>query len=334
MLTLAERHDLAISAGWAHLFLGWLAYERDDLDSANAHFVAIAASHRQLHVSCVREGMFGMALVLQARGQTAAADATVQRLTEILIDATALEHLPVVHGFEARLALIRQQPAAALRWLETADVGINSNTLHAFEHALLTKAKTLLAHGTPGSLRGAAEDLELLRTRAETAQHTARLVEIWALTALVLDAQGQTETALDAMKRSLVLASGEAFFRTYADLGPAITPLLRRAAADGEIPPLLARHLERDVEELDTAANGVVSKRDESLSELTLLTLRESDVLDGLGRRLSYQEIADELYISSGTVKHHVGNIYGKLGVANRRQALLKAQSLGWSPAA
>jgi LuxR family maltose regulon positive regulatory protein len=154
--------------------------------------------------------------------------------------------------------------------------------------------------------------------------------------ALVHDARGQTETALDAMKRSLALASGEAFFRTYADLGPAITSLLRRAATDVEIPPLLARLLEREleVEAMDTTANGAGSKRDHALSDLTLLTLRESDVLDGLGRRLSYQEIADELYISSGTVKHHVGNIYSKLGVANRRQALLKAQSLGWHPAA
>ena len=109
---------------------------------AKAHFTAIVATHRRLHVSCVRDGMFGLALVLQAQGQTAAANATVQRLTEILIDATALEQLPVVHGFEARLALLRQQPTVALRWLETADVSANSNTLFAFEHALLTKVKT------------------------------------------------------------------------------------------------------------------------------------------------------------------------------------------------
>jgi LuxR family maltose regulon positive regulatory protein len=194
----------------------------------------------------------------------------------------------------------------------------------------------LLAHGTPDSLLDAAGDLELLRARGEGSQHTARLVEIWALTALVLDAQGHAETALDAMKRSLVLASGEAFYRTFADLDPAIMPLLRRAAPDVEIPPLLARLLQGEVEDekMGTTENGVVSKGDHALSDLALLTLRESDVLDGLGRRLSYQEIADELFISSGTVKHHVGNIYSKLGVANRRQALLKAQSLGWHPAA
>ena len=328
LLTLAERHDLAISAGWAHFFLGWLAYERDDLTVAKAHFTAIVATHRRLHVSCVRDGMFGLALVLQAQGQTAAANATVQRLTEILIDATALEQLPVVYGFEARLALLRQQPAVALRWLETADVSVNSNTLFAFEHALLTKVKTLVGHGTADSLADAARDLELLRDRAETSQHIARLVEIFALTALVQDAQGHSEAALDAMKRSLALTSGEVFYRTFADLGPAITPLLRRITPDVAMPPLLTRLLD----EAGTGADGAVSQRNGALSVLTLLTLRESDVLDGLGRRLSYQEIADELFISPGTVKHHVGNIYSKLGVANRREALLQAQTLGWQP--
>ena len=63
-----------------------------------------------------------------------------------------------------------------------------------------------------------------------------------------------------------------------------------------------------------------------------LLTEREVDVLDGLSRRLSYQEIGAELFISLPTVKSHTGHIYSKLGVANRRQALLKAQTLGWSP--
>jgi ATP/maltotriose-dependent transcriptional regulator MalT len=65
-----------------------------------------------------------------------------------------------------------------------------------------------------------------------------------------------------------------------------------------------------------------------------MLTARESEVLECLWRRLSYGEIADELFISPLTVKRHASSIYGKLDVGNRRQALAKAQALGWMPAA
>ncbi|HET7093727.1 MAG TPA: bifunctional ornithine acetyltransferase/N-acetylglutamate synthase, partial [Thermomicrobiales bacterium] len=64
------------------------------------------------------------------------------------------------------------------------------------------------------------------------------------------------------------------------------------------------------------------------------VTEREVEVLERLARRQSYQEISDELFITVHTVKSHAANIYGKLDVANRRQALLKAAALGWNPPA
>ena len=60
--------------------------------------------------------------------------------------------------------------------------------------------------------------------------------------------------------------------------------------------------------------------------------MREAEVLECLARDLSYQEIGAELFISPETVKTHAANIYSKLGVGNRRQAVAKAQSLGWLP--
>ena len=59
------------------------------------------------------------------------------------------------------------------------------------------------------------------------------------------------------------------------------------------------------------------------------LTERELEVLDLLAQGKSNRQIAEELFVSEGTVKRHVHNIMGKLDAQNRTEAVLKAQELG-----
>ena len=58
------------------------------------------------------------------------------------------------------------------------------------------------------------------------------------------------------------------------------------------------------------------------------LSDRELEVLDLIAAGLSNQEIADKLIIAEGTVKKHIHNIFGKLGVRRRSQAILRATEL------
>jgi DNA-binding CsgD family transcriptional regulator len=59
------------------------------------------------------------------------------------------------------------------------------------------------------------------------------------------------------------------------------------------------------------------------------LTNRESEILRLAGEGMSAQEIADLLYCSRRTVEFHLANLYAKLQVSNRVQALRRAVSLG-----
>ena len=59
------------------------------------------------------------------------------------------------------------------------------------------------------------------------------------------------------------------------------------------------------------------------------MTNRELNVLDLLAQRLSNKEIAETLFISTTTVKGHLQNLYGKLNVSKRREAVEKARALG-----
>jgi DNA-binding NarL/FixJ family response regulator len=59
------------------------------------------------------------------------------------------------------------------------------------------------------------------------------------------------------------------------------------------------------------------------------LSPREFDVLEAMAKGLSNQEIARELFLTESTIKTHSSNLYSKLGVSRRTQAILKARELG-----
>lgn len=60
-----------------------------------------------------------------------------------------------------------------------------------------------------------------------------------------------------------------------------------------------------------------------------MLTAREGEVLDLIARGLNNTEIADRLYVSQKTVRNHVSNVFLKLQVADRSQAIIRAREAG-----
>jgi hypothetical protein len=229
MAALAVRHDLPVAAGWARWMLGWLAYERDNLDAAFAHFSAIVADAQRVHLHCACEAMCGLALIYQARRNAVDAESTLRRLLEMILDANALEYLPVLRGFEARLALLRDERERAISWLAMEDgVAIESNALDAFDHPYLTRVKVLLAEGSAASLAMARTAIDALIAFTEERRHGAHRVEALALSALVVAAQGHDEAALATMRRSVDLAAPAGSSRLFLDFGPAAASLLAR----------------------------------------------------------------------------------------------------------
>jgi LuxR family transcriptional regulator, maltose regulon positive regulatory protein len=123
-----------------------------------------------------------------------------------------------------------------------------------------------------------------------------------------------------------VLAEPQGYVRLFLDEGPALLALLRLAQRHGLAPRYVARLLQ---------AAGAPAERAHSVPALQAmalvepLTARERDVLrlvllDGASNR----EIARQLVLSVNTVKKHIANLYGKLNVQSRAQAVAKARVL------
>ncbi|MDX1438036.1 MAG: LuxR C-terminal-related transcriptional regulator, partial [Anaerolineales bacterium] len=126
------------------------------------------------------------------------------------------------------------------------------------------------------------------------------------------------EGALAALAKALDRAAPEGYVRTFVDFGPPMAELLRDATAQG-IHAQYAGMLISQFYSPDTISNQ--TDLVEPLSD------RELEVLTLLTTHLTGPEIADHLHISNNTLKTHTKNIYGKLGVNSRSDAVAKAQS-------
>jgi LuxR family maltose regulon positive regulatory protein len=103
--------------------------------------------------------------------------------------------------------------------------------------------------------------------------------------------------------------------------------LVRQNVALDYIGQILAAFRDDEQAVITEAANQPITSDHQPLVEP--LTNRELDVLELLAQRLSNQEIAEKLFISTTTIKTHLQNIYGKLNVSKRREAAEKAKKIG-----
>jgi len=234
---------------------------------------------------------------------------------------------------QARLRVARGDLQAAQRWAEGRelyrylDAAPEQEGQTSVEHRLLKYELIVLARLLIAQERH-DETLSLLEYLLPTVERHDRLgmaIEIHLLRALAFQAQGNLERAVASLERALSLAEAAGHVRIFVEEGEAAARLLYLAAERG-IAPEYAGRLLAAFPELEPAAREPQAEMVEPLSE------RELDVLRLIAEGLPNQEIAQSLVVSLSTVKWHAGNIYGKLGVGNRTQAVAKARSLGILP--
>jgi len=192
-----------------------------------------------------------------------------------------------------------------------------------------------MADGSDTSLKEAEKRLEWCLELNRTHHNTFRVIELLALQSQVVYRQGRLDEALTLLGQAIRMAELGGCVEPFVELGPPMADLLKRLleqnVAVDYIGKLLAAFGDVETEPVsDALASETVSvppARPQPLVEP--LTNRELDTLGLLEQRLQNKEIADKLFISTETVKTHLNNIYQKLGVSNRRQAVEEAKKIG-----
>ena len=323
------------AAGPAHVGLGEVAYQRDELDTALRRITEGITLCRQFaYIPPLAVGLVTLAWIRQASGDPGGALAAIAEAKQASPGPAG--PLNPVPAQRARLLLAQGDLDGAARW--TAERGLDEDDEpdYAREPGHLVLARVLLAQDRPGP---ALALLDRLHAAAAGQDRAGSLIEIGALRALGLAASGEEAAAVDALAAALTLACPQGHVRVFADEGPPMAALLARliaaqrsGGAAAEVPLGCLARLQRALGAQDigpgagrgsvTAVPGLVDP----------LTSRELEVLEMLAAGRSNQAIASQLVVTLDTVKKHVSHVLGKLGAANRTEAVARARELSLIP--
>ena len=323
------------SVGWGHTLLAASYYQQNDLAAAELHANSVLEMRHASQRNAVIQGAIILAATQQARGRPDAALRTLAHVSDYLAEIQRESLLPLVQACRAELAARQGDLASAEHWATTVDLQAPFR-LMAFPYApLLSLPRVLLRINTPPSRQQAAALLTRLHTFLMATHNTRHTIDVLALQALYYDAEGDASSALQALEQAVALAEPGGFIRVFVDLGPVMAGLLERLAQRGCSPTYIRQILNAfaatpaPAEHPRPPSGWTVSQSD----LVEPLTSRELDVLELLAERLSAKEIAQRLTITERTVSRHTANIYQKLAVNNRREAIGMATKLDILPA-
>jgi ATP/maltotriose-dependent transcriptional regulator MalT len=324
-------------AGMAHVGLAQVLYERNELDAALDHATRGVTLCRQLAFTPpLATGLATLAWIRQAQGDAAGALEAMSEAGQAGLSRQVVALLNPVPSRRERLLLAQGDVRAAGQWTTVAGLSAEDEADYPREPAYLVLARVLLAQHDPGP---ALALLERLLGAAASQGRTGSIIEIGALRTLALAACGDHASAVGTLTEALTLACPQGYVRVFADEGAPMRALLaqlpvarpgQQHPAGGIGPGYLATLLRACGPSGATPPQRRAAAAPPGLAEP--LTDRELEVLRLLAAGKSNQRIAHDLVVALDTVKRHVTHILGKLGAANRTEAVARARDVGLIP--
>lgn len=313
----AHGHPLPV-AGFIYVPLGMLYYETNDLERAAYHLTkGISLCQQMGTVYATLAGQRTLIKLHYAQGDIESAWEVLAAARELAERSENQRRIRTVTAIRAELQLRMGHVAAAAMTL--ADLPASPNERSEQEN--LTYARLLMAQDQPQAALDLLRQIELIAQR----QHRhGNLVAIYLLQTIANHAHQLTEAALDRLEQAICLAAPEGYRRAFLDEAAPIAALLadKQNIAPAFVANLREAFSKQSLVARQPALSSISQPLVEPLSETQRAVLRL--VADGLSNR----EIAARLAITEGTTKWHLNQIYGKLNVSSRTQAVAQARQL------
>ena len=312
ILDIAGKYPMPVTAE-AYMGLARISYEWNELSAAEEYARAGTELAQQLEstdrpVAC---DVFWARLIC-AKGDSAAALSLLREARETAREKSFSRILPEIAQARIELLLQEKQISRAAALADEADF-------------LLGSTRVLFAQG---QFSQALEKVQHYRNVMEKTFFSKEELQGALLLSAALHASGNPEEAQELFNYLLIHCEAEGFIRSFIDQGQPVDALLSKAIACG-VTPLYAEKVLLAFQEAWQADGAADFVNEKSMKPQDQLSPRELEVLTLVARGLSNTEIGEKLFISLSTVKGHNRQIFEKLRVNRRTEAVAKARELG-----
>jgi LuxR family maltose regulon positive regulatory protein len=278
--------------------------------------------------------MAGLALCRQLLQQESTATHTAGNLRTFARELNDSNGLEIARSCEARIQLLQGDLDRAARWAGfDSKLPVFGELFNSLEVPAITWARIWIALGTNESLNRAYKHLQKIGKQARQWYFTSHIIEADVLKSLALAGLGREDQALECMADVIDIAAPGGWIRPFLEPGKPLSDLLTHLKGYGlatDFSQQLNNEIQTRPAHEASYAHAASGPQVASKAEFyETLTPRELDVLDLLAHRLQNKEISDRLFISPETVKSHLKNIYEKLAVSKRHEAVKKAKKIG-----
>lgn len=317
---------------WLNAALTEIHRERNQTQDAAAHLAPLLE-----HVDQGTEP--GQHVIIQhVHGHLAFSDGKYQKAIEALEDAEQIgrkrrAHIvfepPASTALKARCFLASGQTPQARQALDSLASQTITNPLNR-EQNRISCARLLIAEG---KAEQALDILEVLMSETEQNEHNRHLVEALLVSGEAFALKGRSNDCRERLERAVSMAAEAGFMRLFAEESPRLKALLL------ELPTLQSEgSWQHNIRSLlqpqknpstkgQTSTEPTAVNQKQSLAEP--LSQRELEVLELIHAGGANKDIAQRMGVAPATVKAHIRNLYGKLGVGRRTEALARARELG-----
>ncbi len=339
--TYASIRELCIGTGVLAIIKAEVCYELGDFEGALcAARDGISEAEPHGYMVALIPGIITLSKVYRGRGDWNAARSFLEQWPEKTRDLRHPQWMALLNACRTRLALETGDLETVEWWMKSGRVSIFDHVSVPSEYEHLTLVRVLIARA---DWESSLMLLNALQKMAETENRISSIMEILILKTLAYQGNGDNRQAMSTLHSALVLGSAHEYYRRFADEGAPMSALLRQYSRwlpqdrSEQGSPISYQYI-RKLKELCAEMAAVYPQPQPASYRMQQpaaagayeeLTVRELEVIRLLAAGHSNAHIAGHLGLALATVKFHTKNIFGKLMVSNRIQAVQRARELG-----